>query len=216
MENLENLQNFDFNELYANLTDSLKAGGIVVYIIAAALLLLFALFGYKLQKACIALACAAGVAVFSLNFCIKIFENETMGYVAAGVLALVTFLVIFKLYIKIVALAVAIAGGAVVYITIAPEIAQKIVEAVGDSIPMLDSIAKVFVALVAGGICAVLAKLVFKWLVIIATAFGGAAGAMYNVALMAGQEFNTIFIVLAVLVGIGCCIFQIKNNKYSE
>lgn len=216
MENLENLQNFNFNELYANLTDSLKAGGFVVYAIVAGLLLIFALFGYKLQKACIALACAAGVAVFSLSFCIKIFENETMGYVAAGVLALITFLVIFKLYIKIVALAVAIAGGAVAYIALAPGIAQKVIELAGDSIPMLDSIVKVFVALVAGAICAVLAKLVFKWLVIIATAFGGAAGAMYNVALMAGQEFNTIFIVLAVLIGIGCCIFQIKNNKYSE
>lgn len=211
-----NLENFNFNELYSNLTDNLKTGGILVYIIAAAVLLLFALFGYKLQKACIAAACAAGVAVFSLSFCIKIFENETMGYVAAAVLALVTFLVIFKLYIKIVSLAVAIAGGAIVYITIAPELANKIIEATQLSFPMIDSVLRIFVALLGGLLSGVLAKFVFKYLVIIGTAFGGAAGAAYNIALISNQSFGIAFIILAVILGVACSVFQFKNNKYNE
>ena len=216
MENLEQLKNFNFSDLYSNLTESLNAGGIVVYIIAAAILALFALFGYKLQKACVAAACAAGVAVFSLSFCMKILENETLGYVSAGVLALITFFVIFKLYIKIVSLAVAIAGGAVVYITIAPEIANKIIEATQLSFPMVDSVLRVFVALLGGLLAGILAKFVFKYLVIIATSFGGAAGVTYNVALIANQNFGIAFIIVAAILGIACCIFQFNNNKHNE
>ena len=216
MGNLDNLKNFDFGEVYANLTESFKAGGIVVYIIAAAVLLLFALFGYKLQKACIAAACSAGVAVFSLSFCIKILEDEKMGYIAAGVLALITFIVIFKLYIKIVSLAVAIAGGAVLYITIAPDIATKIIEAAQLSFPMADSVIRIFVALLGGLLSGVLAKFIFKYLVIIATSFGGAAGVAYNIALISNQGFNIAFIILSVILGAACCVFQFKNNKYNN
>lgn len=216
MENLEKLNEFNFEEVYSNLTESLKAGGIIVYIIAAAILLLFALFGYRLQKACIAAACASGVAVFSLSFCIKILENETLGYVAAGILALVTFIVIFKLYIRIISLAVAIAGGALVYMTIAPELANKIIEATQLSFPMVDSVLKIFIALIAGLLSGVLAKFVFKYLVIILTSFAGAGGAIYNVALIANQPFNVPFIILTVIIGVFCCIFQFKQNKHNE
>ena len=216
MGSIENLQNFNFNELYSNLTESLKAGGIVVYIIAAAILLLFALFGYKLQKACIAAACASGVAVFSLSFCIKIFENEKIGYIAAGILAIITFIIIFKLYIKIVTLAVAIAGGAVVYTTIAPEFASKIIEVTQISFPMDDSVLRIFVSLLGGLLSGVLAKFVFKYLVIIATSLGGSAGVAYNIALATNQSFGIAFMILAVILGIACCVFQFKNNKYND
>lgn len=213
---MENLKNLDFGELYSNLTDSLKTGGIVVYIIASIILLLVALFGYKLQKACIASSCAAGVAVFSLSFCIKILENETLGYIASGILALITFVIIFKLYIKIISIAVAIAGGALVYITIAPDFANKIIEVTQLSFPMVDSVLKVFIALLAGLLSGILAKFVFKWLVIVTTSFGGSIGVAYNIALITNQTLSNIYIILAVILGVCCLIYQIKNNKFNE
>ena len=81
---------------------------------------------------------------------------------------------------------------------------------------MDDSVLRIFVSFLGGLLSGVLAKLVFKHLVIIVTALGGAGGAVYNVALMANQNFDMVFIIISVVLGVACCIFQFKNNKHNE
>lgn len=198
------------------LLNSFNSLGIFGYIVGILLMLVIALFGYKLQKLCISIGAGFGVGAFMVHFLSTMISDQTTVYISSIIIGLIVFVVILAFYIKIIAFAVALAGAGVAFMTLGPIVAQKMTELIGDTVPAIDIISKIVVALIAATICGVLAKFVFKWLVIVLTSFGGAAGVALDICIWTNQQVNALFIALALVLGVACCIFQIKRNKNSN
>ncbi len=219
MQDFFNNLGIDVNNLYSEF----QALGIVAFLVGAAVCLLFALYGYKLQKLCIAVAAGLGSGSFSLGLLSKFIEDANNVLIFSILIGVVVFIVIYALYIKLVSFAFALAGGAVIYLMFAPDIAAKIVEASGSTAPMLDMIVRVIITVVGAVACGILAKFVFKWCVIVGTSFAGSAGlvaCLINIiGFIAEKPINIPFIVeiiVAILLGIVFSVIQIKKNVHTN
>lgn len=212
---LDLLKNIDINELNAEFL----ALGITAYIIGIISNIVTALFGYKIQKFVIALMASVCVFLFVVKFLSTIYEDMIMNYIISGILSIIVFVVVVVFYIKLVSFIFALIGATIGYFILSKGIANKMTELIGDTVPYIDIISKIVVALIAAAICGVLAKFVFKWLVIVSTSFGGAAGVVKNSFLLANQPLlikSAIGYVCIIVLGVACCIFQIKRNKNSN
>lgn len=219
MENLVEKLGIDINSLYAEF----QALGISAFIIGAIVSLLFAIHGYRMQKVCIALFAGLGAGTLSLNLLSNFITDANNIFIISIIIGIIVFIIIYFLYIRIISFAFAAAGGFVVYMFIAPELATKIVEASGSDFQYLDIIVKIILTAIAAVACGVLAKFVFKWCMIIGTSFIGAAGlmiCMMNIVSFIAKktiQINGILeFIIIVLIGIGCSIVQFKKNLHND